>query len=224
MPSTARLLSSAFVMEPANVSTPRSTSQSGIDVAMTRTSFAPSSISWRTRCEPRKPVPPVMSVTARWRFSMAARRFVPVVTGVMRAVRLPGFLVGIALLTTGDTDQNPRIKSGLIRGLDPCHLWFQFLLAFAPPQLPQLLRVEYVASAVAQVFNLMPDTRSDQPVRLGSRQPLGHLLEFLDGQEAPDASSDISAFDNCRPFRHRFIRAKQMHGQDAHASVQRQIS
>src|SRR5215213_11888314 len=148
MPSTARLLSSALVMEPAKVSTPRLTSQSGIDVAMTRTSFAPSSISWRTRCEPRKPVPPVMSVTARWRFSMAARRFVPVVTGVMRAVRLPGFLVGIALLTTDDTDQNPRIKSDYIRGFDPCHLWFvlysdllgqQFLLALILPQFSQSL-------------------------------------------------------------------------------------
>src|SRR5829696_168315 len=174
-----------------------------------------------------------MSVTARWRFSMAARRFVPVVTGVMRAVRLPGFLVGIALLTTDDTDQNPRIKSDYIRGFDPCHLWFvlysdllgqQFLLALILPLPPQAFRVELVASAVAQVFNLMPDTRSDQPVRLGSRQPIRHLLEFLDGQEASDASTDIAAFDDCRPFRHRFIRAKQMHGQDAHASVQREVS
>src|SRR5215212_5170733 len=165
-----------------------------------------------------------MSVTARWRFSMAARRFVPVVTGVMRAVRLPGFLVGIALLTTDDTDQNPRIKSGLIRGLDPCHLWFQFLLAFILPQFSQSLRVKYVASAVAQVFNLMPDTRSDQPVRFGSRQALRHLLELLDRQKASDASTDVAAFNNRRPFWHRFIRAKQMHGQDAHASVQREIS
>ncbi len=40
-------------------------------------------------------MPPVMSVTARWRFSMAARRLVPVVTGVMRAVRLPGVFEGM---------------------------------------------------------------------------------------------------------------------------------
>ncbi len=40
-------------------------------------------------------MPPVMSVAARGLFSMAARRFAPVVTGVMRAVRLPVILEGM---------------------------------------------------------------------------------------------------------------------------------
>src|SRR6185295_7155577 len=140
MPSTARLLSSAFVIEPANVSTPRSTSQSGIDVAITRTSLAPSSISWRTRCEPRKPVPPVTSVTARCRFSIAARRFVPVV--VIRAVRLAGVLVGMI---------GPIGPIDLYRNL----LSYKLFLPLALPEFAQLLRVEFGARAVAEVYDLV---------------------------------------------------------------------
>src|SRR6185503_424422 len=211
MPSTARLLSSAFVMEPAKVSTPRSTSQSGIEVAMTRTSLAPSSISWRTRCEPRKPVPPVMSVTARWRFSIVARRFVPVLTGVMRAVRLPGVFEGMALLTTDDADQS--------HGSDRNPLDHKLLLAFALPEFPQSLCVERCACAVAEVYHLVPDASSDEPVRLRSRHALRHLFELFDLEQASDARTNVAALDDCRAFRHRFVRAVQIHRKDTDARV-----
>src|SRR5690349_2227731 len=213
MPSTARLLSSAFVMEPAKVSTPRSTSQSGIDVAMTRTSLAPSSISWRTRCEPRKPVPPVTSVTARWRFSIAARRFVPAV--VMRAVRFPGVLVGIPLLTADDADQS--------RGSDRNLFGYELFLPLAFPELPQRLRVELAACAVAEVYDLVPDACRDQPVRLSPWHALRHLLELLDLEEAPNARTNIATLDERRPFRHCFVGALQIHRQDPNARVQREI-
>src|SRR5690349_4808754 len=160
MPSTARLLSSAFVIEPANVSTPRSTSQSGIDVAITRTSLAPSSVSWRTRWAPRKPVPPVTRVTARWRFSIAARRFVPVV--VMRAVRFVGVLLGIVEnefrngrkkdATQGGTSQEEGLApaDGRERGQAalPDLFYFRFVRPL-PPRSPALFCARFSrASAI----------------------------------------------------------------------------
>src|SRR5215213_11179 len=231
MPSTARLLSSAFVIEPANVSTPRSTSQSGIEVAMTRTSLAPSSINWRTRCEPRKPVPPVMRVTARWRFSIAARRFVPGVTVVMRAVRLPGVLVGILLPAISHAAAQRR--NAILCAVAPLRekslalnrnlLGRKLFLALASPQLPRCLRVEFMTCPVTQVHDLVPDTRGDQPVRLSPRKSLRHLFQLFDLQQAPDPRADLAALDDRRTFRHCLVRAVEVYRQNPDARVQREI-
>ena len=53
---------SRFVTEPANASTPASVIQSGTLEAITRRFFAPASRNCRTRCVPRKPVPPVIKI------------------------------------------------------------------------------------------------------------------------------------------------------------------
>src|SRR5581483_9032601 len=93
-PSTARATSSALVTEPSNVSTPKPVNHSGIEVAITRMSFAPDSTSCRTRCDPRKPVPPVINVVGGIFLTTAALRFV-LFFGTISAVRFFGVLVAI---------------------------------------------------------------------------------------------------------------------------------
>src|SRR6185503_275636 len=93
-PSTARATSSALVIDPSKVSTPRPLSHSGIDVSITRMSFEPDSIRWRTRCDPRKPVPPVIRVEAGTFLTMAACRFV-LFFGTICAVRFFGGVLGM---------------------------------------------------------------------------------------------------------------------------------
>src|SRR6185295_16067263 len=220
MPSTARLLSSALVIEPAKVSTPRSTSQSGIDVAITRTSLAPSSMSCRTRCEPRKPVPPVISVTARCRFSIAARRLVPVV--VMRAVRLVEVLEG--MISVRSYPQITQIKTNLCNlrmDLDHSLLGHrrEFFLSLALPVPAQALRIERRARAVAKVYDLMPDASGNQPVGLGAWHSRSHFFQFFDLEETSDASADVAALNERCSFGHCFISAFEEHRQDAHARV-----
>src|SRR5438876_4937868 len=63
-------------MEASRVSTPKPTNHSGMEVAMTRIFFAPDSTSCRTRCAPRKPVPPVIRVVGGIFLTMAACFFV----------------------------------------------------------------------------------------------------------------------------------------------------
>jgi hypothetical protein len=86
-------------MEPVTASTPNSSSHAGADVLSTRRFFTPSATSSRTRCEPRKPVPPVTSVTDGVLFASAA---LPVaataallVVFFTAAFRAAGFLVAI---------------------------------------------------------------------------------------------------------------------------------
>src|SRR5919205_652435 len=140
----------------------------------------------------------ISRASSRWRFSIAARRFVPVVAVVIRAVRFPGFLLGM-------------IDQDLIRGFDPCHLWpvldrnllgHEFFLALALPELPQFLRVEFIACAVAEVYDLVSDASGDQPVCLSARHALRHLLELFDLEKAPDTRADLATLDESRPFRH----------------------
>src|SRR5262249_3360181 len=156
----------------------RLTSQSGMDVAITRISLAPSSVSCCTRCEPRKPVPPVMSVTARWRFSMAARRLVPV--GVMRAVRFPGVLEGIKINSHAAA---PRRSAFIVPGRRCVRVLYsnllshELLLALALPQPPQCLRVERLARAVAQVHHFMAHAGCDQAISLGAWHALRHRFQ-----------------------------------------------
>src|SRR5688572_11613473 len=238
IPSTARFVSSALVIDPAKVSTPRSTSQSGIDVAMTRMSFAPSSISCRTRCEPRNPVPPVISVTARCRFSMAARRLVPGVMGVMRAVRLPGVLGGITFgalylvrclfSKSAPTDYSlPSTKYKELRSAKHRNSFFfveESGFALGSPLLAQCLGVECVSRAIPQVYYLVPYTRGDQPIGFGARQAFRHLFQFFDLEEPADARADIAVLDDRGSFWHRLVRAIEIHRQNANARVQREVT
>src|SRR6266550_3933991 len=87
-------MSSSLVTEPSKVSTPRPVSHSGIEVAITRMSLAPDSTSCRTKCAPRKPVPPVIRVVGGTFLMMAACFFV-LFLGTICAVRFFGGVFGI---------------------------------------------------------------------------------------------------------------------------------
>src|SRR5437016_1232770 len=65
-----------------------------MEVAITRTFFAPDSTSCRTRCAPRKPVPPVIKVVGATFLTMAACFFV-LCFGTICAVRFFGDDFGI---------------------------------------------------------------------------------------------------------------------------------
>src|SRR5437870_7334274 len=66
-----------------------------MEVAMTRIFFAPDSTSCRTRCAPRKPVPPVIRVVGGTFLTMAACFFV-LFLGTICAVRFFGGVLGIS--------------------------------------------------------------------------------------------------------------------------------
>src|SRR6266481_4523661 len=80
------------------VSTPRPVSHSGIEVAITRMSLVPDSTSWRTRCAPRNPVPPVIRVVGGTFLTIAACFFV-LFWGTICAVRF--FEGGFGILSYG---------------------------------------------------------------------------------------------------------------------------
>src|ERR1700730_14380104 len=64
-------------------------------------SFAPDSTSWRTRCAPRKPVPPVIKVVAGTFLTMAACFFV-LFLGTIWAVRFFEVVLGISKTLSAD--------------------------------------------------------------------------------------------------------------------------
>src|SRR2546423_353532 len=90
---------------------------------------------------------------------------------------------------------------------------FRMCCACAPLVLPlsaQRFRVEGVARAVAQVFDLMPGERGDQAVGFGARQSLRQFFQLFKGEIAPDARADIAALDDVRSLRQRLIRAVEI--------------
>src|SRR6185369_16373009 len=161
-----------------------------------------------------------MSVTARWRFSMAARRLVPVVT--RRAVRLVELLEGICALyfaLCAFCAQKHKSSNS------HCFLGHRELfLPLALPLLTQALRVEGSSRAVAQVHDLVPHACCDKPVRFGASHAARHLLQLLKRQETPDACTNLATLDERRSFGHRFIRAVQKHRQDSDACVKCEIA
>src|SRR5258708_2685937 len=112
----------------------------------------------------------------------------------------------------------------MIHSAYDCFSRRQILLPLILPLPAQSFRVEWMARAVAQVYNLVPDARSDEPVGLGPRQAFGQLFQLFNRQETPDASADIATLYDRRSFRHRLVSAVQIHRQDADTSMQRQVS
>ena len=95
-------------------------------------------------------MPPVIKVDARGRFSIAARRFVPL-AGVMRAVRFCGVLA-IRLIEDGDC----RLVVYLLdRSRDRCFAVIDLRSPFGFPALAGFLCRKGDPGAVAQVFDFM---------------------------------------------------------------------
>src|SRR5690349_15456189 len=118
----------------------------------------------------------------------------------------------------------PFLTCSIFVSLDRYLLAHQLFFALAFPELPQLFCVELAAGAVAKVYDLVPDARRDEPVCLGPRHALRHLLEFLDFEKASDARSDVAVLDERRSLRHRFVGALEIHRQYPNARMQREIS
>src|SRR5829696_3952678 len=205
-------------MEPTTVSTPSPSSHAGAEVERTRRVAAPSSTSSRTRCEPRKPVPPVTSVTgfalfasevafgapASAFFAFAGAFLVPVLFVVamgFEGLRLIARRRHLALVV--------RLRAGVA--------------ALGLPAAAQGGRVEGVARAVAQVLDLVADERGDEPVRLGAGHALRQLVQLFGREEAADARADLAPLEEGRALRERLVRAPEVRGQDAGARVEGEV-